>query len=51
MLAHLRMEAYPAYQQTIYPGGLVKGAPPTLEGNDLAIQRGKQKLSNGERGA
>jgi predicted amidohydrolase len=43
MLAHLRMEAYPAYGHAIYPGGLVEGRPPTLEGNEQAIAVGKRR--------
>jgi predicted amidohydrolase len=46
MLAHLRMEAYTAYRQGIYPGGLVAGGPPTLEGNELAISVGKERVVN-----
>ncbi len=44
MLAHLRMEAYPAYRKEIYPGGVVAGAAPTIAGNERAITAGKDRL-------
>jgi hypothetical protein len=46
MLAHLRMEAYRAYNQAIYPGGLVEGRPPTLQGNEQAIAAAKRLIAN-----
>jgi hypothetical protein len=45
MLAHLRIEAYQAYRQSIYPGGLIEGRPPTLEGHEQAIAAGRRRLS------
>lgn len=45
MLAHLRMEAYPGYGRGVYPGGLVAGGPPTLEGNERAIAAGKRRIT------
>lgn len=42
MLGHLRMEAYAGYQRAIYPGS---GAKLTVEGNDAAIRRGKDKFN------
>jgi hypothetical protein len=46
MLAHLRTEAYSAYQHPLYPGGLKTNGPvPTLAGNDAAIATGKQRLA------
>ena len=45
MLAHLRMEAYRGYRQAVYPGGLVEGGPPTLEGNEQAIAEGKRRIT------
>jgi hypothetical protein len=45
MLAHLRMEAYGAYGQPMYPGGLTQGQrPPTLAGNEQAIAAAKQRV-------
>jgi hypothetical protein len=47
MLSHLRTEAYPGYQKSIYPGSLADGAKAlTIEGNDRAIAAGKARLSN-----
>jgi predicted amidohydrolase len=47
MLAHLRTEAYaPGYARSIYPGGMASAAP-TLEGNDRATARGKERLEVG----
>ena len=49
MLAHLRMEAYKAYAQPMYPGGLVEGhRPPTLAGNEQAIAEAKRRMAHGE---
>jgi predicted amidohydrolase len=46
MLAHLRMEAYPSYRQAIYPGSLAHGSQAlTIEGNERAIETGKQALA------
>jgi hypothetical protein len=45
MLAHLRMEAYRAYEHTVYPGGLTEERrSPTLEGNERAISVGRERL-------
>jgi predicted amidohydrolase len=45
MLAHLRMEAYPAYNRPIYPRALAEGRGPlTVEGNNAAIQAAKRRL-------
>jgi predicted amidohydrolase len=44
VLAHLRTEAYPAYQRPIYPGGLVEGGPPTVAGNEQAIAAARRRL-------
>jgi predicted amidohydrolase len=47
MLAHLRTEAYPAYRQPIYPGGLTDGRnPPCLRGNDEATAAAKRLLDD-----
>jgi predicted amidohydrolase len=45
MLAHLRMEAYPAYRGSIYPGSLGKARMLTCEGNEQAIDRAKKRVS------
>jgi predicted amidohydrolase len=46
MLAHLRMEAYPAYRRRIYPGSLVDGAERlSIEGNNRAIAEGCRRLA------
>jgi predicted amidohydrolase len=46
MLAHLRMEAYPSYMRSLYPGALADGAAvPSIEGNERAIATGKQRLA------
>jgi hypothetical protein len=45
MLAHLRMEAYPAYQRSIYPGSLQAGQKTlTFAQNEKAIETGKGKF-------
>jgi predicted amidohydrolase len=45
MLAHLRTEAYRAYQEPIFPGGLAQGARTlSIEGNEQAIAEGKKRL-------
>jgi formamidase len=45
MLAHLRMEAYPAYRRPIYPGSLPAGAATlTIEGNERAIAIARRRL-------
>jgi hypothetical protein len=46
MLAHLRMEAYRAYEHSVYLGGLTEegGRPPTLEGNERAIAAGRRRV-------
>jgi predicted amidohydrolase len=47
MLAHLRMEAYPAYRRTIYPGSLAADAARlTIAGNNRAIAEGRQRLGS-----
>ena len=38
MMGHLRTEAYPQQRRPVYPRA---GTPPTIEGNDAAIERGK----------
>jgi predicted amidohydrolase len=50
MLAHLRMEAYQVYRESVYPGDLIDRRPPTLEGNEQAIAVGKKRIQ-GERPA
>jgi predicted amidohydrolase len=46
LLAHLRMEAYTAYDRTIYPGSLpAGGARLSFEGNDQAIAAAKGRLA------
>ena len=45
LLAHLRMAADPASRPAMYPGGLGEGGrPPTVQGNEQAIARSKQRL-------
>src|SRR5438128_1587692 len=45
MLGHLRMEAYPAYRQAIYPGSLTADEKTlTIAGNERAIAEGKARL-------
>ena len=46
MLSHLRMEAYPAYRQAIYPRGMANGTSLTIAGNNVAIAEGKRRLAN-----
>src|SRR5207248_3361065 len=46
MLAHLRMEAYPAYRRPIYPGSLPPGAAAlSIEGNEQAIAAARRRLT------
>ena len=46
MLAHLRMEAYPAYRRTMYPGSLAKDAGKlSIEENEKAIAAAKGRLN------
>jgi predicted amidohydrolase len=46
MLAHLRMEAYPAYRQGVYPVGLATSKErPSIEANDRAIAQAKGRLT------
>ena len=45
MLGHLRIEAYQGYAQSIYPPGTGKSGPPTIAGNEQAIQEGKAHSS------
>jgi hypothetical protein len=52
MLAHLRMEAYTAYRQSIYPGSLKEGKTTlTTEGNEEAIAAARQRLVAAKRAA
>lgn len=44
MLAHLRTEAYRAYEQAIYPGGRGSDGRITVEGNDRSLRRGREAL-------
>lgn len=45
MLSHLRMEAYPHYRRSIYPGSLAPGKQElSLEENERAIGEGKARL-------
>jgi predicted amidohydrolase len=45
MLAHLRMEAYEAYQQSIFPQGVAsRETPISVESNNQAISKGRQNL-------
>jgi len=47
MLAHLRTEAYAAYQQKIYPGSLAQDRKHlTIAGNEEAIAAGKVRLQS-----
>lgn len=46
MLSHLRMEAYPAYRQAMYPRGMERGQNITVAGNDAAVRQAKIKLVN-----
>ena len=46
MLAHLRMEAYPAYRRTMYPGSLAKDAGKlSIEENEKAIAAAKRQIN------
>ena len=46
MLAHLRMEAYPAYCRSIYSGSLPEGAAGiSVEANERAIAAAKRRLT------
>jgi predicted amidohydrolase len=45
MLAHLRMEAYPAYRRRLYPGSLGPQSPIiSIAGNEQAIDQAKRRL-------
>jgi hypothetical protein len=45
MLSHLRTEAYTAYRDPIYPGGLTNDTkPPTIAGNEAATAAAKERL-------
>lgn len=47
MLAHLRMEAYSAYQRSIYPGSLPKGAGKlAVQENEKAIAAAKRRIDH-----
>jgi predicted amidohydrolase len=47
MLAHLRMEAYPAYRRSIYPGSLASGQKTlSIEANEAAIAAGRRRLGS-----
>lgn len=46
MLAHLRTEAYPAYRQSVYPGGLPDKGPITIESNEAATRKAQKKLDH-----
>jgi predicted amidohydrolase len=49
MLSHLRNEAYTRYRGSIYPGGLTNGTkPPSLAGNEAAIEAAKVRLRSAE---
>lgn len=48
LLAHLRMEAYPAYGKSIYPAQSAAGGPPSIESNEEQIKRGREALERGE---
>ncbi len=51
MLSHLRTEAYSAYVRPIYPGSLARDAKAlTVEGNEIAITDGKQRLKHARAG-
>jgi predicted amidohydrolase len=46
MLAHLRMEAYPAYRRAVYPGSLPEDAATlSIEGNEQAIAAARRRLN------
>lgn len=46
MLAHLRIEAYPAYRQPIYPHGRGDSDPISVQLNEASIQQGKEALQS-----
>lgn len=46
MLAHLRTEAYAGYRRPLYPRGMAEGAPLSVEGNEAATARAKQRLDD-----
>lgn len=45
LLAHLRTEAYPAYEAPIYPAAIGKDGPITIEKNEWATQAGRDSLA------
>lgn len=45
MLAHLRTEAYPAYGKPIYPGNRENKGPITIETNDAATLKARERLN------
>jgi len=50
MLAHLRMEAYPAYRCRVYPGSLgPQSTTISIAGNEQAIDQAKGRLFPKER--
>lgn len=46
MLSHLRMEAYAAYRQPVYPRGMANAKTLTIAGNNQAIAEGKRRLAD-----
>jgi len=46
MLAHLRTEAYPAYQHAIYPAGRGDAGPITFKINDDSTRQGREALGH-----
>lgn len=45
MLAHLRTEAYPVYQHSVYSGYAKSNAIPTVAENQRLIEEGKKHLN------
>ena len=50
MLAHLRTEAYPAYDQSIYPAGGAGDGPITVEKNEASHRQAYEALKRISRG-
>jgi hypothetical protein len=44
MLAHLRMEAYPAYKNQVYPAGHGSNGKITVESNEASTRQGREAL-------